>query len=141
MSGYLNRVQLIGNLGRDPEASSTRDGKRIVSLAIATGENWKDDRGNRLERTECDRVVIFSEGFAQIAEQYLQKGAKVFLEGKLTTRKWTDNGGQERYTTEIHLTPFNGTLVFLDAKRAGERPAETGATDGTGNPVSDDIPF
>ena len=141
MSGYLNRVQLIGNLGRDPEARSTRDGKRIVSLAVATGESWKDERGNRVERTEWHRVVIFSEGLAQIAEQYLQKGAKVFLEGKLTTRKWTDTGGQERYTTEIHLTPFNGTLVFLDAKRAGERPAETGATDGTGNPVSDDIPF
>jgi single-strand DNA-binding protein len=84
--------------------------------------------------------VIFSEGLAQIAEQYLQKGAKVFLEGKLTTRKWTDIGGQERYTTEIHLTPFNGTLLFLDTKR-GERAPEAGAVDGTGNAASDDIPF
>jgi single-strand DNA-binding protein len=141
MSGYLNRVQLIGNLGRDPEARTTRDGKCIVSLAVATGESWKDERGNRVERTEWHRVVIFSEGLAQIAEQYLRKGAKVFLEGKLVTRKWTDAAGQERYTTEIHLTPFSGTLVFLDAKRAGERAAETGTIDGVENAAAEDIPF
>jgi single-strand DNA-binding protein len=141
MSGYLNRVQLIGNLGHDPEVRTIRDGKRIVSLAVATGESWKDDRGNRVERTEWHRVVIFSEGLAQIAEQFLQKGAKVFLEGKLTTRKWTDTGGQERYTTEIHLTPFNGTLVFLDTRRGGEHAPEASAIDGAANAASDDIPF
>src|SRR5271166_2804020 len=117
MSGYLNRVQLIGNLGRDPEVRHTQAGKTVVTLSIATSENWKDDMGNRVERTEWHRVVIFNEGLGTIAEKFLAKGAKVFVEGKLTTRKYTDSDGVERYSTEIHLTPYNGTLTFLDARK------------------------
>ena len=146
MSGYLNRVQLIGNLGRDPEVRTTRDGRRVVTLVIATGESWKDERGNRVERTEWHRIVIFSEGLGQLAEQYLQKGAKVYLEGKLCTRKWTDNSGQERYSTEIHLTPYNGTLVFLDSRRGGDRAPDTNQNGGaesagSASDLDDDIPF
>jgi single-strand DNA-binding protein len=128
MSGYLNRVQLIGNLGRDPEARTTRDGKRVVTLVIATGESWKDERGNRVERTEWHRIVIFSEGLGQLAEQYLQKGAKVYLEGKLCTRKWQDASGADRYSTEIHLTPYNGTLLFFHSRRGGDRALDTTQT-------------
>ena len=97
MSGFLNRVQLIGNLGRDPDVRATQSGGRIVTLSIATSESWKDDRsGERRERTEWHRVVIFNEGLGKIAERYLEKGAKVYLEGKLTTRKWQDQSGADR---------------------------------------------
>jgi single-strand DNA-binding protein len=114
MSGFLNRVQLIGNLGRDPEVRTMQNGGQVVTLSIATSESWKDDRsGERRERTEWHRVVIFNEGLGKIAERYLQKGAKIYLEGKLTTRKWQDQSGADRYSTEIHLTPFNGVLTFL----------------------------
>ena len=124
MSGFLNRVQLIGNLGRDPEARTMQNGGQVVTLSIATSESWKDDRsGERRERTEWHRVVIFNEGLGKIAERYLRKGAKVYLEGKLTTRKWQDQSGADRYSTEIHLTPFNGVLTFLDSRRDGERPS------------------
>ncbi len=106
MSGFLNRVQLIGNLGRDPEVRTMQNGGQVVTLSIATTESWKDDRsGERRERTEWHRVVIFNEGLGKIAERYLQKGAKVYLEGKLTTRKWQDQSGADRYSTEIHLLP------------------------------------
>ena len=101
MSGYLNRVQLIGNLGRDPEVRTTKTGKTVVTLVTATGESWKDERGNRVEKTEWHRIVIFSEGLGQSAEKYLQKGSKVYLEGKLCTRKWQDQSGADRYSTEI----------------------------------------
>ena len=124
MSGFLNRVQLIGNLGRDPEVRTTQSGGRVVTLSIATSESWKDERsGERRERTEWHRVVIFNEGLGKIAERYLEKGAKVFLEGKLTTRKWQDQSGADRYSTEIHLTPYNGVLTFLDSRRDGARPS------------------
>jgi single-strand DNA-binding protein len=146
MSGYLNRVQLIGNLGRDPEVRTTRDGKRVVTLVVATSESWKDERGNRVERTEWHRIVIFSDSLGQIAEQYLQKGAKVYLEGKLCTRKWQDASGADRYSTEIHLTPYNGTLLFLDGRRGGERTPDTNQNGDAANPatatdLNDDIPF
>ena len=103
MSGFLNKVQLIGNLGRDPEVRSTQSGKKVVTLNIATGESWKDASGNKVERTEWHRVVIWNEGLGEIAEKYLAKGAKVYVEGKLTTRKWQDQDGNDRYSTEIHL--------------------------------------
>ena len=126
MSGYLNRVQLIGNLGRDPEVRTTQGPARlVVTLVIATSESWKDDRGNRVERTEWHRIVIFSEGLGQIAEKYLEKGSKVYLEGKLCTRKWQDQSGADRYSTEIHLTPYNGVLIFLDSRRDGDPAAAT----------------
>jgi len=148
MSGYLNRVQLIGNLGRDPEVRTAQTGKTVVTLVIATGESWKDERGNRVERTEWHRIVIFSEGLGQIAEKYLQKGSKVYLEGKLCTRKWQGQSGADRYSNEIHLTPYNGMLIFLDGRRDGDLPAaastadgRTGVVAGTHSNLDDDIPF
>ena len=150
MSGYLNRVQLIGNLGRDPEVRTTQTGKTVVTLVIATSGSWKDERGNRVERTEWHRIVIFSEGLGQIAEKYLEKGSKVYLEGKLCTRKWQDQSGADRYSTEIHLTPYNGVLIFLDSRRdsdpaAATTPSDrrgeaTGGTGGASN-LDDEIPF
>jgi len=119
MSGYLNKVTLIGNLGRDPEVRATRDGKQVVTLNIATSESWRDASGTRVERTEWHRVVIWNDGLGRIAEKYLAKGAKVYVEGKLVTNKWTDTAGVERYSTEIHLTPYNATLTFLGS--AGDR--------------------
>ena len=157
MSGYLNKVQLIGNLGQDPEVRSTQGGKKVVTLSIATGESWKDASGNKVERTEWHRVVIWNEGLGDIAEKYLAKGAKVYVEGKLTTRKWQDQDGNDRYSTEIHLTPYNGTMTFLDSKRPEGRtqssatperarePAMAGGSTGAGFPsggdLDDEIPF
>jgi single-strand DNA-binding protein len=144
MSGFLNRVQLIGNLGRDPEVRTTQSGGRVVTLSIATTESWKDERsGERRERTEWHRVVIFNEGLGKIAERYLQKGAKVYLEGKLTTRKWQDQSGADRYSTEIHLTPYNGVLTFLDSKRdgAGASGGEPTGSAGAGGDADNEIPF
>ena len=118
MSGYLNRVQLIGNLGQDPEVRATQAGKRIVTLSIATSESWKDKHtGERMQSTEWHRVVIFNEGLATIAEQYLTKGAKVLVEGKLVTNKWKDREGNDRYTTEVQIQPYNGLLTFLDSRK------------------------
>jgi single-strand DNA-binding protein len=148
MSGYLNRVQLIGNLGRDPEVRTTQSGKTVVTLVIATGESLKDERGNRVEKTEWHRIVIFSEGLGQIAEKYLEKGSKVYLEGKLCTRKWQDQSGADRYSTEIHLTPYNGVLIFLNGRRDGGPAAvastadsRAGAVAGTHGNLDDEIPF
>ena len=118
MSGYLNRVQLIGNLGQDPEVRATQAGKKIVTLSIATSESWKDKHtGERMQSTEWHRVVIFNEGLATIAEQYLTKGAKVLVEGKLVTNKWKDRDGNDRYTTEVQIQPYNGLLTFLDSRK------------------------
>ena len=117
MSGYLNKTTLIGNLGRDPEVRTTQGGKQIVTLSVATSESWKDNNGNRVEKTEWHRVVVWNEGLGKIAEQYLAKGSKVYVEGKLVTNKYAGNDGVERYSTEIHLTPYNGTLTFLDNTR------------------------
>jgi single-strand DNA-binding protein len=143
MSGCLNRVQLIGNIGRDPEVRTTQGGKRVVTLNVATSESWKDHNGDRVERTEWHKVVIWNEALGEIAEKYLVKGAKVFVEGKLTTRKWQDNEGNDRYSTEIHLTPYTGTLTFLDSRRNGGD--ETGRRDNGYTPPSgdalDEIPF
>jgi single-strand DNA-binding protein len=132
MAGSVNKVILVGNLGRDPEIRSTQDGMRIANLAVATSENWRDRvSGERKERTEWHRVAIFNERLAEIAEKYLKKGAKVYVEGALQTRKWTDNSGQERYTTEIVLTRFRGELTMLDSARgAGGPPAEGGYDEG-----------
>lgn len=115
MAGSINKVILVGNLGRDPEIRSTQDGMRIANLAIATSESWRDRvSGERRERTEWHRVVIFNERLAEVAEKYLKKGRRVYVEGALQTRKWTDNSGQERYTTEVVLSRFRGDLVMLD---------------------------
>jgi single-strand DNA-binding protein len=120
MAGSVNKVILVGNLGRDPEIRHTQDGRPIANLRIATSENWRDKAtGERKERTEWHSVVIFNENLAKIAEQYLKKGAKVFIEGQLQTRKWTDQQGQERYTTEVVLQGFNGNLTMLDSRGGG----------------------
>src|SRR5260221_3311178 len=114
MAGSLNKVQLIGNLGRDPEIRKTQDGKNIANLSIATSESWKDkNSGERKERTEWHRVVIFNDALSGIAEKYLRKGSKVYVEGQLQTRKWTDQSGQEKYTTEVVLQVFGGAIVLL----------------------------
>ena len=120
MAGSVNKVILVGNLGRDPEIRHTQDGKKIVNLSVATSESWKDrNTGERKERTEWHRVVIFSEGLANISEQYLRKGSKVYLEGQLQTRKWTDQSGQDKYSTEVVLQGFNCTLTMLDGREGG----------------------
>ena len=129
MAGSVNKVILVGNLGRDPEIRSTQDGMRIANLAIATSESWRDRvSGERKERTEWHRVVIFNERLAEFAEKYLKKGRKVYVEGALQTRKWTDNAGQERYTTEVVLTRFRGELTMLDS--ASGPPMEGGSDEG-----------
>src|SRR5919201_7132603 len=115
MAGSVNKVILIGNLGADPEVRRTQDGRPIVNLRVATSDTWRDKTtGERRERTEWHRVVIFSEGLAKVAEQYLKKGSKVYIEGALQTRKWTDKDNIERYSTEIVLQNYNGTLTMLD---------------------------
>src|SRR5260370_13053230 len=141
MAGSVNKVILVGNLGRDPELRSTQDGMRMANLAVATCETWRDKMsGERKERTEWHRVVIFNERLAEVAEKYLKKGAKVYIEGALQSRKWTDNSGQERYTTEVVLQRFRGELTMLDGARgAGGPPAETGYDDGyAGGGVGDE---
>lgn len=117
MAGSVNKVILVGNLGKDPEVRHTNDGKPIVILSIATSETWKDkSTGERKEKTEWNRVVIFNEGIAKVAEQYLKKGSTVYIEGQLQTRKWTDKDGVEKYSTEIVLQNYKGELVLLGGK-------------------------
>jgi single-strand DNA-binding protein len=118
MAGSVNKVILVGNLGADPEIRHTQDGRAIANLRVATSENWRDkSTGERREKTEWHRVVIFNENLAKIAEQYLKKGSKVYLEGSLQTRKWEDQQGQERYTTEVVLQGFNAQLTMLDGRQ------------------------
>ena len=118
MAGSVNKVILVGNLGRDPEVRYTQSNQKIVHLAVATSERWKDRQtGEQREKTEWHRVVIFNENLADVAERYLQKGRSVYLEGQLQTRKWTDQSGQEKYTTEIVLQRFRGELVLLGGGR------------------------
>ncbi|AXK80069.1 single-stranded DNA-binding protein [Pseudolabrys taiwanensis] len=120
MAGSVNKVILVGNLGADPEVRRTQDGRPIVNLRIATSETWRDKAtGERKEKTEWHRVVIFSEGLAKVAEQYLKKGSKVYLEGALQTRKWQDKDGQDRYSTEVVLQGFNSNLTMLDGRSGG----------------------
>jgi single-strand DNA-binding protein len=120
MAGSVNKVILVGNLGKDPEVRRMTSGDPIVNLSVATSENWRDKAtGEKKEKTEWHRVVIFNKNLADVAEKYLRKGAKVYLEGALQTRKWTDKDGHEKYSTEVVLQNFNGTLVMLDG-RSGE---------------------
>ncbi len=153
MAGSVNKVILVGNLGRDPEVRHTQDGSPIVNLSVATSESWKDRAsGERRERTEWHRVVIFNENLGRIAEQYIKKGSKVYLEGQLQTRKWTDASGQDRYTTEVVLGRFRGELTMLDSRAAaseGFAGAEAGTGAGSAPPyqaeagadIDDEIPF
>ena len=159
MAGSVNKVIIIGNLGADPEVRRTQDGRPIVNLRVATSETWRDkSTGERREKTEWHRVVIFNEGLAKVAEQYLKKGSKVYLEGALQTRKWQDKDGNDRYSTEVVLQGFNSQLTMLD--RAGgssssddefgssgpsasreRRPAMAGAGGGKRDDMDDEIPF
>lgn len=120
MAGSVNKVILVGNLGRDPEVRAMQSGDKVVNLSIATSESWKDKAtGEKKERTEWHRVVVFNQGIATVCERYLKKGAKVYIEGQLETRKWTDKDGVEKYSTEVVLRPFRGELTMLDS-RGGE---------------------
>jgi single-strand DNA-binding protein len=120
MAGSVNKVILVGNLGKDPEVRRMTSGEPVVNLSVATSETWRDKAsGERKEKTEWHRVVIFNENLAKVAEQYLKKGAKVYLEGTLQTRKWQDKDGQDKYSTEVVLNRFNGTMVMLDGRSGG----------------------
>jgi single-strand DNA-binding protein len=163
MAGSVNKVILIGNVGRDPEIRSTNDGTRIANFTLATSENWRDKAsGERRERTEWHRVVIFNDRLTEVVEKYVKKGAKLYIEGALQTRKWTDKEGQERYTTEVVLQRFRGELVMLDSRGGGggggdyaeEEPASAGGgfgggggasrgsgSRGGGGDLDDEIPF
>ncbi|MCY4287860.1 MAG: single-stranded DNA-binding protein [Aestuariivita sp.] len=128
MAGSVNKVILIGNLGRDPEVRTFQNGGRICNLNLATSESWKDRNTNeRRERTEWHRVTIASDSLVGLAEQYLRKGSKVYVEGKLETRKWQDQSGQDRYSTEVVIRPYGGSLQFLDPR--GDRPADSSQFD------------
>ncbi|HRK18217.1 MAG TPA: single-stranded DNA-binding protein, partial [Hyphomicrobiaceae bacterium] len=120
MAGSVNKVILVGNVGRDPEIRRTNDGKPIANLSIATSETWRDrNTGERKEKTEWHRVVIFNEGLCKVVEQYVKKGAKLYIEGQLQTRKWTDQSGVEKYSTEVVLQAYNGQLTMLDGRAGG----------------------
>ncbi|GLR66913.1 single-stranded DNA-binding protein [Acidocella aquatica] len=143
MAGSENMVILMGNLGKDPEVHTTGSGNMIVNLSVATTKSWRDrDSGERRERTEWHRVVIYSDGLAKVADKYLHKGSKVYLQGSLQTRKWTDNNGQDRYSTEIVLQPYDGKLIMLDgqnAQRTGGSKAEASAP--ANGDLDGEIPF
>jgi single-strand DNA-binding protein len=158
MAGSVNKVILVGNLGRDPEIRRTQDGRPIANLSVATSESWRDkNTGERKEKTEWHRVVIFNEGLCRVVEQYLKKGAKVYLEGQLQTRKYTDKDGIEKYSTEIVLQGFNSQLTMLDRAGGGggemsddfgaqgampaRKPAMAGAGGGKRGDMDDEIPF
>jgi len=136
MAGSVNKVILIGNLGRDPEVRFSQDGKKIVNLSIATSESWKDkNSGERREKTEWHRVVVFNNHLADVAEKFLRKGSKVYIEGALQTRKWTDNAGVEKYSTEVVLQNFRGELTMLDGRNegGGYSGGDSGDSGGGGN--------
>ena len=137
MAGSVNKVILIGNLGRDPEVRRLNSGKPVVNLSVATSENWRDkETGERKERTEWHRVVIFNENLAKIAEQYLKKVAKVYVEGQVQTRKWQDQSGVDKYSTEVVLQGFNATLTMLDSRGdGGNASAGDGGDFGKSNPM------
>ncbi|MDE9449025.1 single-stranded DNA-binding protein [Aliiroseovarius sp. Z3] len=131
MAGSLNKVMLIGNLGADPEVRTFQNGGKVCNLRIATSETWKDrNTGERRERTEWHSVAIFSEGLVRVCEQYLRKGSKVFVEGKLQTRKWQDQSGNDRYSTEVVLQGFDGTLTMLDGRGEGGGGGQSGGYGG-----------
>lgn len=129
MAGSVNKVILIGNLGKDPEVRSTQSGGQIANLNIATSESWKDkNSGERQERTEWHRVSIYNDALAKLAGQYLKKGSKVYIEGQLETRKWQDKDGQDRYTTEVVIRPFKGEMTFLDGRNDGGSSSYSGGS-------------
>jgi single-strand DNA-binding protein len=131
MAGSVNKVILVGNLGRDPEIRSTQDGTRVANLSLATSESWRDkSSGERRERTEWHRVVVFNDRIVDVCERFLKKGSKIYVEGALQTRKWTDQSGAEKYTTEVVLQKFRGELTMLDGRSGGGAGAEDDAGGG-----------
>jgi single-strand DNA-binding protein len=142
MASYLNKVQLIGNLGRDPEIRTMQSGGKVAGFSVATTESWTDKRsGERREQTEWHRVVAFGDGLATIIERYLRKGSKVFVEGSLKTRKWTDQHNEERYSTEVVLQPYNGHLIMLDGTNGRDVPnGRPTPAPASGDP-DEEIPF
>ena len=142
MAGSVNKVILIGNLGADPEVRSFQNGNKVCNLRIATSETWKDkNSGEKREKTEWHTVAIFQEGIVRIAEQYLKKGSKVYIEGKLETRKWQDQSGADRYSTEVVLRPYAGTLTMLSSSGQGGQGGYGGGDGGGGDGPDDEIPF
>jgi single-strand DNA-binding protein len=155
MSGSVNKVILIGNVGKDPEIRRTQDGKPIANLSIATSETWRDkNTGERKEKTEWHRIVVFNEGLCKVVEQYVKKGSKLYVEGALQTRKWTDQSGVEKYSTEVVLQGFGGALTMLDSKSSESRDEPEQAisqraaprrpdpiSSGRNHDMDDDIPF
>ena len=138
MAGSVNKVILIGNLGRDPEIRRTQDGRPIANFSIATSESWRDkNSGERKEKTEWHRIVCFNEGLCKVIENYVKKGSKVYVEGQLQTRKWSDKDGVEKYSTEVVLQGFNGTLTMLDSRGEGGGGYGGGQSGGGGGYVSD----
>ena len=143
----INKVILIGRLGNDPEVRSMNNGGEVVSFSLATSESWKDRDGNRQEKSEWHNIVIFNEGIGKIAKQYLRKGSQCYLEGQLQTRKWTDQSGNDKYTTEVVLQKFRGELTLLDSKGDGrgevKKPYDSGGGTSTGFDANldDDVPF
>jgi single-strand DNA-binding protein len=136
MAGSVNRVILVGNLGRDPEIRTTQSGERVATLSLATSESWNDKQsGERREKTEWHRVVCFNERIVEVAERFLRKGSKVYVEGSLQTRKWTDQTGQERYTTEVVLSRYRGELTMLDNRSGGSTAGDSGNADAPGTPA------
>jgi len=144
MAGSINKVILVGNLGKDPEVRSAQDGSKVVSFSVATSESWKDKvSGERKDRTEWHRVVVFNSGIADICEKYLHKGSKIYLEGQLQTRKWQDQAGVERYVTEVVVPRFRGDITLLDSRGESSSSGESGSYEekSTSMGIDDDIPF
>ncbi|MDR1551738.1 MAG: single-stranded DNA-binding protein [Holosporaceae bacterium] len=144
MAGSINKAILVGNLGKDPEIRSSQDGSKVASFSVATSEYWKDRvSGERKDRTEWHRVVIFNPNLAEVCEKYLRKGSKVYVEGQLQTRKWQDQMGTDKYTTEIVLSRFRGELTLLDAKGDGSSTVDDtlGDKGGSSTVIDDDVPF
>ncbi len=141
MAGSINKVTLLGNLGRDPEVRSSQDGSKIVNFSLATTESWKDrTTGERKDRTEWHRVVVFNPNLAEVCEKYLRKGSKVYLEGQLQTRKWQDKDGIEKFTTEVVIPRFKGEIAMLDSRNGGDDISDS-ITDQAPAGIDDDIPF
>lgn len=150
MTRSLNRVQLIGNVGKDPEIRRSQAGKPIANFSVATSETWKDSHGEKQEKTHWHNCVCFNDGLCGVIERYVQKGSKIFIEGQLQTRRWQDQSGQDRYSTEVVLSAYNGQIILLDGKGSGDRQEarqesntgrETASSSGGVPSFSDDIPF
>jgi len=153
MAGSLNKVMLVGNIGNEPEVRHSQDGSKIVTFSLATSENWKDKSGERKEKTEWHRVVIFSQGLADVAEKYLRKGSKVYVEGQLRTRKWQDQSGADRYSTEVVLSGIGAYMIMLDRASGGSGSSAEGSSgSGSGGgwdtsdsaastSIDDEVPF